>query len=717
MIRSRPRAGSIYVAAGSLLILSCAAAGLSFRVPASAAAASGSPSGAITLTEQTPWVTSTAGIHLTVSVTSDVPRADLGLSVTLWSQATDRSYFEESLTGDTAGFTPIDQPALLPLTNKGLLDAAGEATMDLPVSAPGLPGRARSAPRDGALLSIPCTTSCPGVYPLQVSLEDVENAATLSSFMTYLVLAPNEASSPLRFAWVLPVGTAPATSPKGRAAPARADRVEISELEAALSANPSVSVSIALYPQLVEALESGAGRSTTTSGKTPASGQAASGGRRTATADRNALVALRRLAGLSNAQIESETFTPVDVAGVAGANLAGELQDQFAAARRTDAAAGIATAKGEFAATTALGSRAASLLESDGVSHIVVPSNSVEAPPADWEFPAWAPFLVKGTSIVADASDYYLEQHLESGANPVLRANQLLADLADLYFAAPEEIRGVSLLAPAGWHPSTQFLSVVMNGLASSRVIKTVTQSQLFSQVPPGSAEPPLLFRKLHATIPSDDNLPGAAIRTARTGLGALSSLVPKDPSLVNELNHLLLLSESAGLTLAERQAYLTPVTKRLGTLGTKISLPIGRTITVTSLSARVPVSIYSRATTPLHVKLWLSSPSPELSFRHKMFQVVLEPRNNTVEIQLKARTSGDFPLVLRVTTAAVGVSLGTGRLLIRSTAISGVAVGLTAGAGAFLLLWWSRSALKRRRKRGRSGTSSLDDSARPAAT
>ena len=36
----------------------------------------------------------------------------------------------------------------------------------------------------------------------------------------------------------------------------------------------------------------------------------------------------------------------------------------------------------------------------------------------------------------------------------------------------------------------------------------------------------------------------------------------------------------------------------------------------------------------------------------------------------------------------------------IRSTAISGVAIGLTVGAGAFLLVWWLRSALRRGRRR-----------------
>jgi hypothetical protein len=40
--------------------------------------------------------------------------------------------------------------------------------------------------------------------------------------------------------------------------------------------------------------------------------------------------------------------------------------------------------------------------------------------------------------------------------------------------------------------------------------------------------------------------------------------------------------------------------------------------------------------------------------------------------------------------------------LTIRSTAISGVAIGLTVGAAAFLLFWWFRSISRRHRRRAK---------------
>ncbi len=63
--------------------------------------------------------------------------------------------------------------------------------------------------------------------------------------------------------------------------------------------------------------------------------------------------------------------------------------------------------------------------------------------------------------------------------------------------------------------------------------------------------------------------------------------------------------------------------------------------------------------------------------------------------------------MLMTVTTQSGAFSLASGNLTIRSTAISGVAVALTVGAGLFLVVWWARSVLKRRRhgKHVRTGT------------
>ena len=74
-----------------------------------------------------------------------------------------------------------------------------------------------------------------------------------------------------------------------------------------------------------------------------------------------------------------------------------------------------------------------------------------------------------------------------------LRAQQLLADLAEIYFDSPDFplARGVALVAPASWAPQPQFLSAVLKGLSSSPIVATVPIGQLFATVQPGDCQVP----------------------------------------------------------------------------------------------------------------------------------------------------------------------------------------------------------------------------------
>lgn len=663
----------------------------------------------IALVSQTPWVRTTAGMHLEVAIASRLPKADLGLDITLYSQATERSYFEETISGDTAGFTPIDPPTVLPLDTKGLVSPSGDASVDLPVSADGVPGKAQKAPKDGALLTFPCTDQCPGVYPLQVALEDLDDATTLDSFMTYLILAPDKASSPLRFSFILPIGSTPATTPTAKPDVPTADEKEVEHLDAALAVDPTASVSLALYPQFAKALISEASTKSR-HGKPPDV---------KALAARQALAAARQLLSFRNVEAESETFTPVDAAGMAGSHLGSEMTTQFATGRSTLTELGAKVATQQYAASAPLGARGLALVQSNGVKRIEVPSDSAAPVPSSWDYPVWAPFRVSGSGVVADASDPYLEAHLESGTDPVLRANQLLADLAVLYFVEqPAGSRGVTLLAPLGWHPNAQLISTVFSGLSSSPIVSSVTLSQFFSQVPPGSAEEPQLSsRRLEApAIPRDDDLSTSRVEAARAKLETLSSLLVDEPGRIEQLQDLVLLSETAGMSSAKRRAYLRAPANQLDGEAARVALPVGKTITITALSARVPISVYSKALTPLRVHLVVSS--ADFSFSRHVFSLLLEPRNNTNVIRVSARTSGVFPVKLAVTTVSGSYTLASGRIFIRSTAISGVAVGLTAGAAAVLVIWWARSAFRKRRgAHMRRGVIAKEPAAPPAPT
>ncbi len=712
--RRASRAGRAALAAGIGLL---AAALPALTAPAPATAASTVPN-SVALVSQTPWVRTTSGMHLELAIRSDLPRADLGVQVTLWSQATQRGYFEQTLSGNMTDFSPLSTPPVMPLTTRHMMQPNGDASIFLPVAPPAVPGKAVKPPTNGAVLSLPCEATCTGVYPLQVSLEDLRTYTPLDSFMTYLILAPNTAASPLRFSWTLPVGSTPATTPSGAGAASGAAEKELEQLDSVLSANPTASVSVALFPQLTDALRQEAAAGAPSKATQRSSRRSQAEIKKRSGAAKTALAAVSALGTMPNVEIEQETYTPLDLASMAGSSLGAEVSRQLAAGRQALGALGIDVRGRPLASTEPMGNRALALLTHLGVTHILVPSSSVTAIPPTWDYPVWAPFKVRGTAADVDASDYFLEQHLASGSDPVLRANQLLADLALLYFVEqPPGNRGVTLLSPAGWHPSSQFLSTVLSGLASSPIVRSDTLSQFFGAVRPGSDEipagmtvSPLLYRGLTAGhIPATDAISRYALGVARRRLSALAQLLPKGGGLVGRYRNLLLLGETAGLAQATRAAYFAAPTRKLAAEANGVTLPHDRTITITSLSARIPISVSSRASVPLAVDLELSScpfhltaqvcRGGGLTFRRHVFGLLLQPGNRTIEVHVATPAAGDFSLYLQLTTPSGGFALASSRVTVRSTAISAVAVALTVAAAAFLVIWWTRSAFRRRRR------------------
>ena len=658
-------------------------------IAVAAALAGGRPAGAtnvppstVALVSQSPaWVRTASGLLLDVAVKSGLPRSELGIGVALYSNAAARSAFQQTLSGDLQGFTVLDAPSPVPLSTPGLMSGPnGAAELHLPVSAPGLSGRVRT-PKDGAVLTVPCNGGgCAGVYPLQISLVNLYQGTALDSFTTYLVLTPPSGvanTDKLQFSWVMPLGSQPAIAPSGTTSASAPSLSEVSLLVSELAQHPGTGLTIGLFGQFAEAL----------------------GIHKPGDAMHQALGQLRMLMSTPGAEVVPETYTPVDIGAMEAHGFAPEVSDQLARSRlamRTYL--GSEGHADEYISATAIGTGPLQTLTSHGVSRVIVPAPDVAHPPSSVNYTPMMPFVVPGSGAEAIASYPGLDAHLSGPGDIALRANQLLADLAVIYFQGPNEQKGVAMSAPVGWSPDPRFLDTVMSALAASPIVHAATLSALFDKVAPGVDDHTLTSRALApAPIVPSDVLPTAAVATTRAQLTALGSMSPGFNSMPG-LDDRLLLGETLGMSGSERSAYFGTVSSAFHHEASLVTLPFGHVITVTSLQAKVPLTILSRATVPLRARITVSS--PDLGFPNaRSFPVVLKPGGNSATIELTARTSGDFPLVIELSSPS-GTEIATGRLTIRSTAISGVAVGLSIGAIAFLLVWWTRSILQRRRKK-----------------
>ncbi len=696
------------VVAGLLPLVAAATGGVG-----SAIAAAGQPSTTISLLSQTPWITGANRLALSFAVSSPMPTVGLDLSINLYPRLYALSSFEQTMHGQPVG-NVLEAPATIPLTDYPSFRAAksggtsGIVSLDLDVTPYSIPARVH--PVDDPAITLDCyagqATSgpppqlgaqCAGVYPLQVSVIDSQ-FTVLTSFITFLVYAPSgSGSTPLRVAWIVPLGSELPFDAKGAPEIARQDVAMIGTLANALGANPGLDLSLQVYGAAAAALAASHDK-----------GQ------------QDALAALRLLA-LSPARYEftRTPYVPVDPNSFSSSGLQSDMAAQLSLSGSVlSRDVGASIARGPYVANGALDSGALSMLAGDGVSHMVLPGADVSGVSDPADATVTQPFdirgLSSGTSALEGSSvDPSLQAEFEdAGATPALAAQQLLANLAFLYFGDPydPDPRGVVLMQPPNWTPSGRFVNALAAGLGASPVLQPVTISQFMGGVPiGGNGQPRTRGVVIPPAAPSfatagngQPTLPAGAIAAARGEIAAYGSYVSGQKATLESLELAVLSSESSDFTEPERQLLLGLPAAALGDYGRDISLPQGRILTLTSNSpATVPISIISRSTYPLHVKLVLSNPELGLRLPRSVYGPFTVTKGTTVEnVQVGTRTSGDFILKIQVQTPQGGDTVAEGDLTVRSTAISGLAFGLSAGALLLLLVWWVRSSRARRRAR-----------------
>jgi hypothetical protein len=133
------------------------------------------------------------------------------------------------------------------------------------------------------------------------------------------------------------------------------------------------------------------------------------------------------------------------------------------------------------------------------------------------------------------------------------------------------------------------------------------------------------------------------------------------------------------------------------------IQVGSGRRVTLTSKSGSVPVTIINR--NPFPVRLRVRVESAKVGFPNgatKLKQV--DPPNVTLDFTVLARAAGSFPLDVRLETPDGAHLIGRGSVILRSSAVSPVALLVVGGSTLFLLLAWARRS--RRRTKAAAGAS-----------
>jgi hypothetical protein len=622
----------------------------------------------IYLTSQNAWLAPGDDLMLGLRVdAAGVDPSTLGVAVTICQRILTRSEFALTLQDNRIAcserqFLPPVSIATLPI------GADGNLELRLPLG-------------DGVKEQ--------GVYPVRVELRPKVGRA-YDHFTTHLVLAgPAGTNLKLGAAFVLPFSDPSLTQPSQERSKPKLDpatSARLSALVSAMASHPTVPLTVRPSGPTLEALAAGA--------------QPTDGATLEALATESQTIATRQMLG--------GPYAPVDTTAMLADGLASELTAQIA--RNDDVTSTLLKVRPDprsWVADDTIGQAGVTALSDRGVDRVVLPEASLV--PINQGLTPTQPFLVEpvpGRQLTATTADAGLAAHFAPTDDPVLTAHQLLADLAVVYFDAPgsRANRAVAAVPPLSWEADPTFVNTVLDGLATSPIITGVTLDGLFS-VPLAQSGTRRNQVRVLATVPptADRAMSGASIRAVRRRIEAFGSFLDRDnqtaADLFDDIDRSLLLTESTDLRSRQRESAVDAVNRRITQQLALVRLSNTTSVRLTARSGEIPVTVVSEAPYPVHVIVRLQS--DKLLFPHGADRPVdINRRNTTSTFTVDARSSGAFPVRVSLESPGGGLTVGSRRFTVRSTAASNVGLVLSVGAGLFLIIWWGRNIRHGRRAR-----------------
>lgn len=672
-----PRPRAVAAALGLVLLLAVTLAGGSLPARAQPAPQTDAPAAPATppllLLEQTAWVSE--GEPFSVRVDPGAAAGDATLALAVHDAVGSRSAFTGSLTGVDLG----DDLVSIPATPLSALPVGGDGSVELTVPAGDV------AELDGG-----------GVYPVDIVLAAADGTV-LHRLVTHLIRLPGQVESPpLSVAVVVPLDAPPSLQPDATVDVAPETRRQVATVGDALLEQPDVPLTLDPSPETVAAL---------------------------AASDDPALdTLLRRLArGAEGRQVLGGTWADLDVPSWVHTTLGGDpLAEQLAAgSTAVDDTLGVRADRRTWVFDGATTPQALARLQALGVDQVIIPDSGL-APLDTNIFPValTQPFEVEtatGDLARAASADGALTSHLGSTGDAVLDAQHLLADLSVLYFDRPALTRGVTVPLPTDQEVPAAFLTTLLGALGQQqRVLAPVTVDRLFATVPDagagGEADTsgvPLVRSLNPAPLADLGNYPDdvALTRLALVGYGAL---VGTTAPQIETLEQLTLTSGDRDLDDSGRRSYLAEVSNQMDATVDAIDAPEDQTVTLTARDGTIPLRIVNGNGFPVSVLIQLESDRLEFPDGDQI-EVSLPPGETSLDIRVETRASGAFPLDAVVTSPDGVLEVTDTEYRVRSTALSGVGVVISVGAGLILLVWWLRHFRNLRRNRALVGAASAE--------
>ena len=662
--------------AAVLLVLTTATA-----LPTAAASASASAAEpALTLVAQDAWDIVGTELHLQLGVPESLALPDASVSLVAYQPVLSRAAFDRVAAGGVP--TSVLDQVVIPLDSLPA-DAAGTRDVTVKLEAAG-------GARDATSLSLRRA----GVYPVTVELLTADERSR-SSFTTMAVVvsaAPDGSAQVLPerlgVAWVWPLMAGPSSLPDGTNDPAVTEQLRprgrLGRQAEALTRAGDVPLTLAPGPETLEAWVN--------------QGSDDAGIGRGAAAVRDAA---------SRAQVLSGTYVPTDLPSLLAAGLTSAVDGQLVRGDETlDRLLGTRP-DARTALARPIDGASLARLRAGGVDRLIVDDTALA--PASARSTLTRPFsiqppptLVTSRPVAAVANDTGIARLLEGDKAPALRAQLTLAAMSVVAEEQPDAVRAVVVANAAGLDAPSSMLDAMLSGLRGHPWLEPKTVDGVFAAGLPeaiGSAT----TRGLVPSTPPPPPIGAVEYGAAQERLTSFRSIAGANDPIALAGDRSLLLSESATFVGPEGQlraeSTIGNIEFSIDQFLAGVHVPRPSTITLTSRAGAIPLTF--RNDTGRRVDVLVELASPKLSFPQGSSRLVtLAPKSTTVRFAVESRTSGTFPLQLRVRSPDGGLLIADTRFRVRSTVVSTVGLVLMGSAAVFLALWWAIHIRRDRRSR-----------------
>jgi hypothetical protein len=640
------------------------------------------PGARLTLRSQTPWNTLTDPI-LRVSVlaenTGQEDLTELALGITIGAPIRSRSAYERSL---------IDGPELPIYANTfaqpGGLEAGGRRLLELKVDLSTLDGVS-------AVDSL--------VYPMRIDLRNASvSVAWIDTPAIVLVRIPER---PLLVSWATELTGPVVLGPDGRLSD---DVFEVSIAPGGTLARQVAAVQdaavpagtpfvLVIEPALLDQLARMSDGYERVDGTVVAEGD--DGARDAA----ELLAAIRRVAASDGVLVTALPFSGATVPSLIASGLTNDATAQLDVGEGAVASfLDVQPSRTVVRPTDGgLSGPALEVMVARGADVILANADTVERPPSPNDFaPLPVATLAAGsTTVSAVLPDPATQALLEADGfdgDPIRRAQAMLGELATIWREAPvpDLPRGVALSLPAGVQPA--FWGPFVRRLVRAPFLGAVGAEELVSLVPPPADTASL-------AVPSTDSFsPGYAdaIKRERRDVRAYASMLPAGDPSPARLSRDLLYAEAReylGDELAGR-AWIDRVNRITEAAFARARPDTSQVFTFTSRSGSIPILMSDPGQTPLTVVLQLRSAQFRFPDGSEQTVTLTQP-NQVVNFTAAATTSGRSQILV-VVRAPSGRKIQQQILVVRTTAVSRIALIITIAAAVVLAALWTRRYIRR---------------------